>query len=296
MKTHYHKFPLFLPILFPLFLWAEEGTLRPQKVTSYFKTEEGSISYYQIGSGKRNFILLPGIGDLKESYNELADLLSKDGNVYAFDLRGLGESDVSFSSYGPKETAMDILSFIREKDLTNVYVIANSMTAASAVYIQSKENKRVLGMILSGPFVRDKEPMSLGLKSILQIAFRGPWGPSAWVKFYESLFPFQPPKDMAERKERLKENLKKDGRMAAIRSMLFASKKECEEALLDVKGNHIIIMGSKDPDFSSPEEEAYWIRDRIEGTVFLYENVGHYPFVEEPNRFHENIKSLWQKK
>ncbi len=264
--------------------------------TSYFKKEEGLIAYYHIGRGNINFILLPGIGDLKESYNDLAILLSKEGNVYSFDLRGLGESDVSFSSYGPKETALDILSFIREKDLKNVYVIANSMTAASAVYIQSKERERVLGLVLSGPFVRDKDPISFVFKSILQIAFRGPWGPSAWVKFYESLFPVMPPKDLEKRKNRLRENLNQEGRMAAIRSMLFAPKGECEEALQHVNGNHIIVMGLKDPDFSSPEEEAFWIRDKIGGTVFLYENVGHYPFVEDPNRFYENIKSLWQKK
>lgn len=170
------------------------------------------------------------------------------------------------------------------------------MTAASAVYIQSKEKKRVLGLVLSGPFVRDNEPMSFALKSILQNMFRGPWGPSAWVKFYESLFPVQPPKDLEERKNRLRENLKQEGRMAAIRSMLFASKKECEDELNNAKGNHIIIMGAKDPDFDSPEQESNWIRDTIGGTVFLYENGGHYPFVEEPNRFYQNIQSLWQKK
>lgn len=295
MKLNYHHFPFLMPILFPVLLFGE-STPEPKFVTQFFQTQEGKIAYSELGSGKNHFILLPGIGDRKESYSELAIQLAKDGKVYSFDLRGLGESDVNFSSYGPKETALDILSFIREKDLQNVYIIANSMTAASAVYIQSKENKRVLGLILSGPFVRDKEPLSFGLKSILQIAFRGPWGPSAWVKFYESLFPVLPPKDLEERKEKLKINLKEEGRMFAIRSMLFANKKECEDELLNIKGNHIIIMGLKDPDFSSPKEEALWIQDTIGGKVFLYENGGHYPFLEEPKRFYQDIQSLWQKK
>lgn len=296
MRSHYHMILLLVTIFFPLFLGADEIPKSQKQITSYFQTTEGKIAYYQLGSGKKNFILLPGIGDRKESYAELASLLSKDGNVYVFDLRGLGDSDINFNSYGPKETALDTLAFIREKNLKDVYIIANSMTAASAVYIQSKEKKRVLGLVLSGPFVRDNEPMSFALKSILQIMFRGPWGPSAWVKFYESLFPVQPPKDLEERKNRLRENLKQEGRMAAIRSMLFASKKECEDELNNAKGNHIIIMGAKDPDFDSPEREANWIRDTICGTVFLYENGGHYPFVEEPNRFYQNIQSLWQKK
>ncbi|MCW7467120.1 alpha/beta hydrolase [Leptospira levettii] len=296
MKVHYHYFPILLPILFPLCLWADDFPKNEKPITSYFALEEGKIAYTKSGSGKQNFILLPGIGDRKESYSDLVHLLKNDGNVYTFDLRGLGESDVSFTSYGPKETALDILSFIQKNNLQNVYIIANSMTAASAVYIQSKEKKRVLGMVLSGPFVRDKEPMSWVLKSMLQIAFRGPWGPSAWAKFYESLFPIQPPKDIEERKEKLKENLKEEGRMVALRSMLFAPKEECENELAHAKGNHIIIMGLKDPDFTNPEEETNWIRDTIGGKVYVYENGGHYTFVEEPNRFYSDIKSLWQKK
>ncbi|EKJ87476.1 pimeloyl-ACP methyl ester carboxylesterase [Leptospira meyeri] len=296
MKTNYHKIILFFPFLFPYFLWGKDLTPELSAKTFYFQTKEGRVAYTQEGKGKSNLILLPGIGDRKESYAELARFLAKDNSVYRFDLRGLGESDVSFSSYGPKETAEDILAFIREKDLRNVYIIANSMTAASAVYVRSKEKTRVLGLALSGPFVRDKEPMSLGMKALIHLAFRGPWGPSAWVSFYESLFPVHPPKDLKERSEKLKANLSEEGRMAAVRSMLFAPKTECEVALPLASGNVLVLMGSKDPDFGSPEEEAEWISKTLDGSVKIYENVGHYPFVEEPSRFAADVKQLWQKK
>ncbi|TGL75585.1 alpha/beta hydrolase [Leptospira jelokensis] len=296
MKFLIRFFPILFLIGMPMILFAETNEFDEKLVTSFFQTKEGRIAYTKLGSGKKQFILLPGIGDRKESYLPLANLLAKEGTVYSFDLRGLGQSDVSFSSYGPKETALDVIHFIQKNNLENIYIIANSMTAASAVYIQANEKKRVLGLVLSGPFVRVKEPMSFGFKSMLQIMFRGPWGPSVWAKFYESLFPNQPPSDLEERKEKLKENLKEEGRMFALRSMLFASKKECEDELPNVKGNHIIIMGLKDPDFPSPEEEAYWIRDTIGGKVYLYENGGHYPFLEEPNRFYRDIQILWQKK
>ncbi|TGK87796.1 alpha/beta hydrolase [Leptospira noumeaensis] len=295
MKTTYHTIFIIFSFLFPFLLMGEDLTKEPSKQTSYFHTKEGRIAYLETGKGKRNLILLPGIGDRKESYAELAFLLEKDNTVYRFDLRGMGESDVSFSSYGPKETAEDILAFIREKNLQNVYVIANSMTAASAVYIRSKEKSRVLGLVLSGPFVRDKEPMSFGMKTLIHFVFRGPWGAGAWVSFYESLFPVHPPKDLKERSEKLKTNLKEDGRMAAVRSMMFASKKDCEDMLPLAKGNVIVIMGSKDPDFDSPKEEAQWITKTLDGSYKIYEDVGHYPFVEDPTRFFSDVKLLWQK-
>ncbi|MCW7493672.1 alpha/beta hydrolase [Leptospira sp. 2 VSF19] len=296
MKSIYHNLTLFFPFLFPCLFWMDGQLLGSPVSTSFFQREEGRIAFFKMGNGKRNLILLPGLGDRKESYFELSLLLAKENSVYSFDLRGLGESDVSFSSYGPKETAEDVLAFIREKDLQNVYIIANSMTAASAVYIRSKEKNRVHGLLLSGPFVRDKEPLSLGMKTLIHLAFRGPWGPSAWASFYESLFPVHPPKDIKERSEKLKMNLKEDGRMAAVRSMMFASKKECEMVLPLASGNVIVVMGTKDPDFDSPQEEADWIANTLNGSIKLYEDAGHYPFVEDPSRFSNDVQLLWQKK
>lgn len=295
MKPAYHLSILFFVLLTPGFLLGTEPRSLEKIPTTYFQTEEGKLAYLELGHGKRNLILLPGIGDRKESYLELARLLAKDNSVFVFDLRGLGESDLSFSSYGPKETAEDILSFIQTKDLQNVYIVANSMTAASAVYIRSKEQSRVLGLTLSGPFVRDKAPLSFGMKTLIHLVFRGPWGPSAWASFYESLFPVNPPKDLNERSEKIKTNLKEDGRMAAVRSMLLASKTECEPALQLVSGNVIVVMGSKDPDFDSPEEEANWIAKTLKGKASLYEGAGHYPFVEDPERFYSDVQRLWQK-
>lgn len=148
---------------------------------------------------------------------------------------------------------------------------------------------------MSGPFVRDKADLSFGMKTLIHLAFRGPWGPSAWVSFYESLFPVHPPKDLKERSEKLKQNLSADGRMAAVRAMLFAPKKECEAALNIVRGNVIVVMGTKDPDFDSPEEEANWIGKTLGGEVEMYEGAGHYPFVEDPSRFSSDVQKLWQK-
>ncbi|MCG6145699.1 alpha/beta fold hydrolase [Leptospira bandrabouensis] len=296
MKNTYHKLTLFFPFIFPYLFLMDGQLFGSTTVTSFFQRDEGKIAYSKIGNGKRNLILLPGLGDRKESYFELSQILAKENSVYSFDLRGMGESDAIFSSYGPKETAEDILAFIKEKDLKNVYIIANSMTAASAVYIRSKEKNRVLGLLLSGPFVRDKGPLSLGMKALIHLAFRGPWGPSAWASFYESLFPVNPPKDLKERSEKLKMNLKEEGRMAAVRSMMFASKNECELALPLAFGNVIVVMGSKDTDFDSPKEEAEWIANTLMGSVKIYEDAGHYPFVEDPTRFSSDVQLLWQKK
>lgn len=262
----------------------------------FFQTKEGKISYRVQGRGDKVFILLPGLGDLKENYEPLSKLLSKDGQVYSFDLRGLGGSDVNFISYGPKEVALDILSFIEEKKFQSVYIIANSMTAASAVYIKAKSKKQVSGIIISGPFVRDGDGMSFFMKAMIQVMFRGTWGPSLWSNYYKSLYPEIKPEDLELHAERIKHNLKEEGRMEVVRSMIFASKKECEAELDQVKGGVIVVMGAKDPDFPNPESEAKWIAEKTNGSYFLFERSGHYPYRDEVTRFYQIVKSQWQKK
>ncbi|MDF3822059.1 alpha/beta hydrolase [Leptospira sp. 96542] len=261
-----------------------------------FQSDGGQISYLKMGSGSKNFILLPGIGDLKENYLPLAKDLEKEGTVYLMDLRGLGGSDVSFSSYGPNETAADTIGFIQTNGLENVYIIANSMSAASAIIVKKKLPYQIKGLALSGPFVRDKELPSFGVKLAIQIGFRGFWGASAWTSYYESLYPKNKPQDLEIHLQNIKSNLQEEGRLIALRSMLFAPKKESEEAIAAIQGGVVVVMGALDPDFESPEEEAKWIAEKTKGSYFLFETSGHYPYREEPGRFLKAIEFLWQKK
>lgn len=271
----------------------EEPREKPK--AELFQTSEGKVSYTVLGQGDRIFILLPGLGDLKENYEPLAKLLANNGKVYTFDLRGLGGSDVNFSGYGPKEVAEDIISFIEEKKIQSVYIIANSMTAASAIFIKSKLPERVSGLALSGPFVRDGEGTSLFMKAMIQIMFRGPWGPALWSSYYKSLYPEIKPPELQAHAENIKQNLKEEGRMGVVRSMIFASKKDCEEKLDYVNGNVIVVMGAKDPDFPDPESEAKWIAERTNGSYYIFEKSGHYPYRDEVERFYKTIQVLWQK-
>ncbi|MCU0825425.1 MAG: hypothetical protein MUF77_12375 [Leptospira sp.] len=80
-----------------------------------------------------------------------------------------------------------------------------------------------------------------------------------------------------------------------MRSMIFASKKDCEEKLDYVNGNVIVVMGAKDPDFPNPESEAKWIAERTNGSYYIFEKSGHYPYRDEVERFYKTIQVLWQK-
>src|SRR6202142_1373283 len=99
--------------------------------TNHLTRPEGRIGYDVAGEGPL-VVLAPGMGDLRAAYRFLAPALRDAGyRVASTDLRGHGESDTSFSSYGDVETAGDIVALIEELGSPAV-VVGNSMAAGAA--------------------------------------------------------------------------------------------------------------------------------------------------------------------
>ena len=100
--------------------------------TSYLRCPEGRIGYDVAGAGSL-VVLVPGMGDLRAGYRFLAPALRAAGyRVACTDLRGHGDSDTTFASYGDEETAGDVIALIGELGGPAV-VVGNSMGAESAV-------------------------------------------------------------------------------------------------------------------------------------------------------------------
>ena len=46
----------------------------------------------------------------------------------------------------------------------------------------------------------------------------------------------------------------------------------------------LVIMGTRDPDFSDAGAEAHWLAALLKGTCLMVEGAGHYPHAEMPER------------
>jgi pimeloyl-ACP methyl ester carboxylesterase len=80
----------------------------PAGSTSYLARPDGRIGYDAAGTGPL-IVLVPGMGDLRAGYRFLAPALRAAGyRVACTDLRGHGDSDATFPSYGDEETAGDV--------------------------------------------------------------------------------------------------------------------------------------------------------------------------------------------
>jgi pimeloyl-ACP methyl ester carboxylesterase len=248
----------------------------------YLERPEGHIAYDDRGAGPL-VVAVPSLGDLRQEYRFLAPRLVDAGyRVVTMDLRGQGESDVGFSEYTPEAVGADIVALVEHLDAGPAYVVGTSMAAGSAAWAAAERPDLVAGLVLVGPFVREM-PSPFVQTLMLKALLTRPWGPAAWSMYYKSLYPTAPPADLTDYRAALKQNLKQPGRFHALQGFTWSSRAEVEARLAGVRAPVLVVMGTKDPDFPDPTAEAHLVAERLNGSVTLIADAGHYPHAEMPD-------------
>jgi pimeloyl-ACP methyl ester carboxylesterase len=248
--------------------------------TNYLRHKNGQIAYEVTGQGPL-VVCVPSLGDLRSEYRFLAPSLAQAGyRVATMDVRGHGESSISWDDYSVVGVGEDILALIRELDAGPAIVVGTSMGGGAAIWAAVEAPELIRGMIMINPFV-DGDPDRF-LVALLSILVARPWGPYMWKKYYESLYPTRKPADFRAYSSALYANIRERGRLEAVMEMLRASKRASGERMPEVTQPVLVLMGSKDPDFKHPEAEAQRIAEAVRGSYKIIENAGHYPHAEVP--------------
>jgi pimeloyl-ACP methyl ester carboxylesterase len=249
--------------------------------TQFLELKAGKIAYDDSGSGPL-VILSPSLGDLRAEYRFLAPLLVQAGyRVASMDLRGHGESSVHWPDFTVADIGADMLALIRHLGGGPATIVGTSKSAGGAVWAAVEAPELVNGLLLIGPAVRDGMPV-WQTKLLYAPLFLNPWGPSVWMKYYQTLYPSKKPADFAAYLDTLGKSLRQPGRMAAARKMMTTSNRASEERLGKVKVPTSAMVGSRDPDFKDPAAEAQRIARSMSGKVQIVEGSGHYPHAEMP--------------
>jgi len=224
---------------------------------------------------------VPGMGDLRGTYRFLApELVAAGFRVAVMDLRGHGDSDVSFSEYGDVPTAGDVETLVTELGGSAV-LVGNSMAAGSAVLVAAQRSELVAGLVLIGPFVRNGKTTVIE-KLLLRVAMAPLWAASAWKTYLPKLYAGQRPDDFEAYRSEVVASLRRPGRAKAFSLTTRTNHDPAERRLADVTAPALVVMGEKDPDFPDPEAEANWIAMTLAGDVVLVPEAGHYPHAQRP--------------
>lgn len=248
--------------------------------TQFLSVEKGTIAYDDTGSGIP-VLCVPGMGVTRAEFRYLTPQLAAAGfRVITMDLRGHGESSAEWDDFSIEAMGRDILALARHIDAGPVLLIGHSFSGATTVWASVEAPELVRGLALVGPSVRGA--FGLVMRMLTQVLFTRPWGVGAWMWYYGTLFPARKPADWETYTAALRRNLTQPGRLEALRKLMFTTRKASEERMNRVSVPVLVVMGSKDPDFKDPEEEARWIAEQAGGSYRIIEGAGHYPQTEMP--------------
>jgi pimeloyl-ACP methyl ester carboxylesterase len=262
--------------------------------TRFLQRPGGRIAYELTGSGPL-VVCVPGMGELRATFRFLAPALAEAGfQVAAMDLRGHGDSDVTFDRYDDVALESDIRALIEELGGPAI-VIGNSMGAAAAVLVAVDHPDVMRGLVLTGPFVRDV-PQSRLQELMMRAAMAGPWARRVWLSYYPKFYPGQRPADFEEYRARMSKSLRGKDKTRAFSRTTRTSHAQTEAVLDSVRMPTLVVMGSADPDFPDPTAEAHMIARRTEGTAHIVDGAGHYPHAQRPDEVNpaviEFVRSL----
>jgi pimeloyl-ACP methyl ester carboxylesterase len=226
---------------------SDSGPVPAAGETSYVSRPEGRIGYDVAGVGSL-VVLVPGMGDLRAGYRFLAPALRAAGyRAACTDLRGHGDSDATFTSYGDEETAGDVLALIGELGGPAV-VVGNSMGAGSVVLAAAQRPGLVCGLVLVGPFVRDGKTSAMQ-RLVLRMAMAPPWAAISWKSYLPKLYAGRRPADFGDYRDQVITSMRRPGYAKAFSRTTRTSHDPAQARLADVTAPPLVVMGEQDPDF-----------------------------------------------
>lgn len=250
-------------------------------LTLFLQRPEGRLAYETTGRGPL-VVLVPGMGDLRSTYRFLVpQIVSAGFTAVTTDVRGHGDSDTTFTSYGDVDTAGDLAALLHHLGRPAV-VVGNSMGAGSAAYLAATRPELVRGLVLVGPFVRDGD-VSGFQRLMLRILLAPAWAAAAWKAYVPRLYAGTKPSDLDAHVASVVSSLKRPGYAKSFSATTRTTHAPVEAVLGSVATPTLVVMGELDPDFKDPSVEARWIADRVRGQVLMVPGAGHYPQSQRPD-------------
>lgn len=254
--------------------------------TQHLPRPEGRVAYDDAGTGPL-VVLVPGMGDLRSTYDELRTALLAAGyRVVTTDLRGHGDSDAGFTAHGDEATAGDVAALVEHLAAGPAVLVGNSMGSSAAAVVAADRPELVRGLVLLAPFLRDPQ-LPGAVRALMPVVYRtmfaAPWGAAAWGAYYRSLNKGTRSPRLDAHVAAIRAALRRPGYLRQFRDLALALTHAPVEARVPrIQAPALAVVGALDPDWKDPAAELAWIREAIGARGLLVEDAGHYPQHQTP--------------
>ncbi len=271
-------------------------------MTEYLTVEGSTLAYELTGTDGPLVLLAHGIGDSREAYRFVAPALVASGcRVAAVDLRGCGESTAVWESYSRTDIAGDLIALLNHLGGPAV-LVGHSIAGGAATIAAAQAPALVNAVVEIGPFTRKQQVKvgDLGVAGFRRSSLRlsgavmlGSVG--RWKRYLQGAYPGRRPADWDERLAQIEAMLGEPGRMKALQAMGKSSPADAGAQLGNVRCPVLIVQGTLDPDWASPQAEGEAIVAALPsglGRLQMVPGAGHYPHVQFPSQTVTAISSF----
>lgn len=251
----------------------------------HLATPEGRIAYEVTGPVDGPLaVLVPGMGDLRGSWRDLAAPLVAAGHrVVVTDVRGHGDSDATFTRHGVAATAEDVdalLDALGSDAAHPAVLVGASFAAGSVARVAALAPERVRAVVLIA-YASNAVPASRAVRAQVAVLLHRAWGATAWTWFYRSLLRGRHAPWTGEHLRAMRTALRRPGHLDQLRALTLALVGGGHETLLDrVACPVLVVTGAQDPETRDPAaahaETLATVRS-AQATGLLVPEAGHYP-------------------
>ena len=237
---------------------------------------------YEINGTGKPLLLMHGWGCTLETVRSVAETASQNHMVVNIDFPGFGESDEPESVWGVKEYTGFIEKFIEKLGLKNLSLAGHSFGGRVAILYSSRNDVEKV-ILIDAAGVKPKHPWKWYIKVY---SFKT-------AKFFVRLF--LPNKKATEIIDKMRNRRGSADYNAASPKMKSILSKVVNEDLKHVlhliKAPTLLIWGKNDT--ATPVADAK-IMERLipDAGLVVFENAGHYSFLDNPFGFKRVLKSF----
>jgi pimeloyl-ACP methyl ester carboxylesterase len=261
---------------------------------SVVETTRGPFWVGQRGAGA-DVLLISGVGDTHEIWDDVTPTLSDGFRVTCFDNRGVGRTLLGSRGLTVAGFAQDALAVMRAVGIQRAHVIGSSMGGAVAQELALAEPESVVSLILAGTWARPDEYLSRVLRHMarLQIVLQD----RAELMEATCLWVYGSKAHADGTVERLIEAMKASTSPPQPQA-LFA--RTAEAAILHdtadrlgaIAAPTLVLVGSEDR--ICPPRLSRELNHLIVGSSLqMMEGRGHQPFQEDPDAFTSTVCEFW---
>lgn len=262
-------------------------------MTEYLTVDGGTLAYEVTGASGPLVVLAHGVGNSRDAYRFVAPLLVSAGHrVAAVDLRGCGESSVGWASYTRTDIAGDLIALVNHLGRPAV-LVGHSISGGAVTIAAANAPSLITAVVELGPFTR-KLHYALGdlrvtrfRRGLLNLLGTSLFGSArAWKRYLEIATPEPRPADWDASLDRIDAMLREPGRMKVLQQMTRISPADADAQLDNVRCPVLVVQGTLDPDWASPQAEGEAIVAALPsglGRLEIIPGAGHYSHVQFPS-------------